>query len=843
MDVKAIYTSCACNRNPQALDWGYNNIICYAACNAVVLYDPQANGGTGAVTSTHVNHKQKINCVRWIRKRNNDPETAFLSSSDDKTVTLWCKKNSEFAPVAVLGGHTGTVATTDAFHLSVTDESSFLVASGSSDATIRLWDICIGSDPTCSQVIELKRNSALDVRLTLLPGTNIPMMAWGGTDALVHCYYRNSEGLFVECHTLHGHDDWVRGLDFKTCDDGSMYLASCSQDNLLRVWRISQRKSQEEDEDDEVDESSDEDVEGLSDEDVEEGGVLPDDEVRVQETSFTLEDIVVYSHQTRYIQVLCCGPRLTFYVTLETILSGHEDWAFSARWHPKPSKDEWGKGCHNLLSASMDATLIVWEPDQASGLWIEKVRLGGVGGNAMGFYGAAYSPDGTSILAHGFQGALHLWRLCEKDGSSSAWEPAVTPGGHFDSVVDLSWDPRGEYLLSCSKDKTTRLHAPWVAPAGMSWKEIARPQVHGYDMSCISSIGQLRFVSGADEKVLRAFEGTRNFVDNFKRISHVDILHHSDVKELAEGASVPSLGLSNKAVYETDLHDGAGDEQKHPKDQYPEFYFTPVALTEPPAEEDLIQNTLWSEVRKLYGHGYELFAVAGSHNGKLVASACKASTQQHAAIILWDTETWKELGRLAFHNLTITQMAFSPDDRYLLSVSRDRSWCMHEIDPTGPTFRKVAHADKNTAIHQRIIWSCSWSHDCNYFATASRDKKVVVWGKRPESHTLDDCLGPFESKAQLNVEDSATAVAFAPGLPADKRYLMAVGLENGTVLLYRWSEGHDWTLSSRLTSALAHHLTVRRLEFSPRTNGESTFQMASCGDDHFVRVYEISTTS
>ncbi|KAG0414286.1 hypothetical protein HPB47_008567 [Ixodes persulcatus] len=617
-----------------------------------------ANGGTGAVTSTHVNHKQKINCVRWIRKRNNDPETAFVSSSDDKTVTLWCKKNSEFAPVAVLGGHTGTVATTDALYPSDTDESSILVASGSSDATIRLWDIC-----------------------------TVPMMAWGGTDALVHCYYRNSEGLFVGCHTLHGHDDWVRGLNFKTCDEG-------------------------------------------------------------------------------------------------------------------------GKDCHNLLSASMDASLIVWEPDQASGLWIEKVRLGGVGGNALGFYGAAYSPDGTSILAHGFQGALHLWRLCNKDGSSSVWEPAVTPGGHFDSVVDLSWDPRGEYLLSCSKDKTTRLHAPWVAPAGMSWKEIARPQVHGYDMSCITSIGQLRFVSGADEKVLRAFEGTRNFVDNFKRISHVDILHHSDVKELAEGASVPSLGLSNKAVYETDLHDSAGDEQKHPKDQYPEFYFTPVALTEPPAEEDLIQNTLWSEVRKLYGHGYELFAVAGSHNGKLVASACKASTQQHAAIILWDTGTWKELGRLTFHNLTITQMTFSPDDRYLLSVSRDRSWCMHEIDPTGPAFRKVAHADKNTAIHQRIIWSCSWSHDCNYFATASRDKKVVLWGKRPESHTSDDCLGPFESKAQLNVEDSATAVAFAPGLLADERYLVAVGLENGTVLLYRWSEGHDWTPSSRLTSAGFQELLV-----------------------------------
>ncbi|CAN7937261.1 unnamed protein product [Ixodes hexagonus] len=807
MDIKAIYTSCACNRNTQALDWGYNNIICYAACNAVVFYNPQANGGTGAITSTLVNHKHKINCVRWIRKSNNGPETAFVSSSDDKTVTLWSKENSAFVPVAVLGGHSNTVATADALYTSDTDENSILVASGSSDATVRLWDFCAGSDPTCSQVIDLKRNSALDVRLTLLPGTNVPMLAWGGTDALVHCYYRNSEGLFVVCHTFHGHDDWVRGLDFKICDDGNMFLASSSQDNLLRVWKISLKELQAE---------------------IQVTGALPENEVRVQEKSFTVEDIA--------------GSKKTFYVTLETILSGHEDWAFSVRWHPESFKDQGRKAHHNLLSASMDASLIVWEPDQASGLWIEKVRLGGVGGNALGFYGAVYSPDGTSILAYGFQGALHLWNLCE-DGSSSVWEPGVTPGGHFDSVADISWDPYGEYLLSCSKDKTTRLHAPWVTPTGTSWKEIARPQVHGYDMSCISSIGQLRFVSGADEKVLRAFEGTRNFIDNFKRISHVDVLQHSDIKELAEGASVPSLGLSNKAVYERDLHDGAGDEeQKHPKDQYPEFYFTPVTLTGPPAEEDLIQNTLWSEVRKLYGHGYELFAIASSHDGKIVASACKASSQQHAAIILWDTGTWKEVGRLAFHNLTITQMAFSPDDRYLLSVSRDRSWCMHEIDLTGKYPYIVAHADKNTAVHQRIIWSCSWSHDGNYFATASRDKKVVMWGKRPESHSPEGCLGPFESKAQISVEDSATAVAFAPGLLQDERYLVAVGLENGIILVYRWSEGHDWTLSSRLTSATAHHLTVRRLAFSPKTE-ESVFQLASCGDDHLVRVYEISATS
>lgn len=42
------------------------------------------------------------------------------------------------------------------------------------------------------------------------------------------------------------------------------------------------------------------------------------------------------------------------------------------------------------------------------------------------------------------------------------WEPAVTVGGHFREVVDLSWEPHGEFLVSLSHDQTTRIHAPWT---------------------------------------------------------------------------------------------------------------------------------------------------------------------------------------------------------------------------------------------------------------------------------------------------------------------------------------------------------------------------------------------
>ena len=36
--------------------------------------------------------------------------------------------------------------------------------------------------------------------------------------------------------------------------------------------------------------------------------------------------------------------------------------------------------------------------------------MGEVGGNTLGLYGCACSPDGDTVLAHGYQGAFHLWK-------------------------------------------------------------------------------------------------------------------------------------------------------------------------------------------------------------------------------------------------------------------------------------------------------------------------------------------------------------------------------------------------------------------------------------------------
>jgi len=38
------------------------------------------------------------------------------------------------------------------------------------------------------------------------------------------------------------------------------------------------------------------------------------------------------------------------------------------------------------------------------------------------------------------------------------------------------------------------------------WQEVARPQIHGYDMQCVGMLSPIVMVTGADEKVGDVFQ-------------------------------------------------------------------------------------------------------------------------------------------------------------------------------------------------------------------------------------------------------------------------------------------------------------------------------------------------
>ncbi len=140
--------------------------------------------------------------------------------------------------------------------------------------------------------------------------------------------------------------------------------------------------------------------------------------------------------------------------------------------------------------------MVLWTFDDNQKMYIDKVkgflidkhffllhnsiqaRVGEIGGNTLGFYGCTFSPCGSYILGHGYEGALHLWKIEEVELFKLLYVyrrfsflqiddrinliPQVINSGHFNTVEDCCWDKHsGRYLLSVSTDQTTRLHAEW----------------------------------------------------------------------------------------------------------------------------------------------------------------------------------------------------------------------------------------------------------------------------------------------------------------------------------------------------------------------------------------------
>jgi elongator complex protein 2 len=267
---------------------------------------------------------------------------------------------------------------------------------------------------------------------------------------------------------------------------------------------------------------------------------------------------------------------------------------------------------------------------------------------------------------------------------------------------------------------------------------------------------------------------------------------------LPDAANIPVLGLSNKAI--SAVEDTTDESTSEPQDASlnpttdngePTASSTVPAVvfsqTQPPVEDHLARHTLWPEHEKLYGHGYEISCVAANNAGTLVATACKASSLDHAVIRLYETEDWREIKPpLSAHSLTVTSLAFSPDDRHLLSVGRDRQWALFQLqtEESGASEHKYTLLKSNPKGHSRMILDCAWvptttDNSASMFATAGRDKSIKLWRIEPSTSKV-------ELVKSFPVEASVTAVAFSPDAQ------LAYGTEQGRLGLITLTESGKW---------------------------------------------------
>lgn len=87
----------------------------------------------------------------------------------------------------------------------------------------------------CIQTIDLDGILCLSVKITVLSQTNCLLLACGLSNSKVQLYlndFSNSNPIFVAIHSLLGHEDWVRSLDF--ISEGNFFM-NCSYCNIFLI--------------------------------------------------------------------------------------------------------------------------------------------------------------------------------------------------------------------------------------------------------------------------------------------------------------------------------------------------------------------------------------------------------------------------------------------------------------------------------------------------------------------------------------------------------------------------------------------------------------------------------
>ncbi|RMJ15998.1 hypothetical protein CDV36_004326 [Fusarium kuroshium] len=811
--VSVEYLSSGANRQTAVADWSRSGILAFGADINVALWQPSLDPPKG-VSSLLSGHKTTVKAVAFLPETDEDENTYLITGSDDNTLILWKapKAGYDFKPTQTSSKHAGAINCITV--LRVEGSQRWLIATGSADASIKIWNFENDQLELLQTIKTAPKYFPLCLSLSHVDQDgDVLVLASAGTRDIVQILTAEAKAEQIKFEvqaTLTGHEGWIRSLNFAketSAPESDLLLASASQDKYIRIWRIHQGKE------------------------------LP---AMVVSGSDPSSDAYLpgKSPSNKAHRLKSAGK--DFSVTFEALLLGHEDWIYSARWRRQDD------GKLQLLSTSADNSLAIWEADPSSGIWVSMARLGEISrekgattatGSTGGFWTGLWSPDGKSVACLGRTGS---WRRWEYVPSEDTWRPCIAITGHTRAVTGITWAKNGEYLLSTSSDQTTRLHTRWNRPGQETWHEMSRPQIHGYDLNCIDSLGASQFVSGADEKLMRVFSEPKAVASMLNRLAGIG--GGVDVQSMPDAANMPVLGLSNKAI------DAVEDDQEiQPIDDRDRDAMDPASVVKksyleiehPPFEETLSRHTLWPETEKLYGHGYEISCLAASHDGSLVASACKASSTNHAVIRLFETNRWTELRPpLTAHSLTATRLRFSIDDQFLLSVGRDRQWAVFERAPEDEAAYKLLQI--NPKGHTRMILDAAWApapSAAPVFATAGRDKQVRIWAAKPG----EDGKLKFAQAAAIPCASPVTSVDFIPQL-VNGRFVLAVGTELGRLNLYLIKEDGTDAVEKPACEDFCLPKAVLQLAFRPvaREGSDRAYELAIAGEDSSVRVYAFS---
>ncbi|XP_046819399.1 actin-interacting protein 1 [Vespa velutina] len=390
-----------------------------------------------------------------------------------------------------------------------------------------------------------------------------------------------------------------------------------------------------------------------------------------------------------------------------------------------------------------------------------------------------YSPSGNLFASAGFDGKVFIY-----DGTTSDLVGEVGSPSHQGGVYGVSWKPDGTQLLTASGDKTCRL---WDVETRSLISEFNMgTTVDDQQVSCLwqgvhlLSVSLSGFINYLDvnnpSKPIRIIKGHNKPItvltlspdrstiytgshDGYITSWNAETGENDRVRGNGHGNQINGMKAANNILYTA----GIDDTLRSVDIETCAYSDNSIKLDSQPRGLDIFEDkVIVASVRQVIvtqdgrkvsstPTEYEPSCVSINQDNADVAIGSASDNKVYIYGLVGTTLTQKTE---VVHLGPVTDVAYSPDNKYLVACDANRKVVLYAV----PEY-KPAH-NREWGFHNARVNCVAWSRDSEMVASGSLDTTIIIWSvSNPAKHTIIKNAHPQSQITRLVWLDEETLIS------------------------------------------------------------------------------------